>query len=83
MCEIGDTVARHVVMVEGLAELLRRIDFHRDGAVRRLLDQLGPGFDGWMHRVAWRHPMAEAKFDRLVLRDGRSGESNCGAAAAA
>ena len=34
--DVGDAVARHVVMVERLAELLRGIDLVRDGAAGRL-----------------------------------------------
>ncbi len=43
--EVGDAVARHVVMVEGLAELLRRIDLELDGATGGLLDRRAPVFE--------------------------------------
>ena len=40
--DVGDAVARHVVMVERLAELLRGKDLVFDGAVRGLLDSRRP-----------------------------------------
>ena len=40
--EVGDAVARHVVMIEGLAELLRRIDLVFDGAAGIFFDRGAP-----------------------------------------
>ncbi len=57
--EIGDAIARHVVMVECLAELLRRIDFICDRSVRGLLDVVGPVLDGLLQRMRRRHPVRE------------------------
>ena len=74
--DVGDAVARHVVMIERLAELLRRIDLHLDRAAGGLLDRGGPGFRRRMHRMRRRHPVSEAPLDRLVLceRGARGGE---------
>ena len=63
--DVGDAVARHVVVVERLAELLRREDLDLDGAAGGLLDRGGPGFGGRMHRMRRRHPVREAPLDRL------------------
>ena len=53
--EIGDAVARHVVMVECLAELLRRIDLVLDGSARVFLDVVAPFLDRLLQRMRRRH----------------------------
>ena len=78
MRDVGDAVARHVVMVERLAELLRRKDLDLDRAVRGLVDRCGPGFRRRDASDARRHPVREAQLDRLVLRERGAGEQQRG-----
>ena len=59
MRHVGDAVARHVVVIERLAELLRRIDLHLDRAAGGLLDRSRPGFRRRMHRM--RRPAPSAR----------------------
>ena len=49
--EVGDAVARHVVMVEGLAELLGRIDLVVQRAAGVLLDRGAPFFQRLLQRM--------------------------------
>ena len=65
--EVGDAVARHVVMVERLAELLRRKDLVGDGAVRGFLDVGAPVLDCLLQRMRRRHPVRQLQFDFLVV----------------
>ena len=71
--EVGDAVARHVVMVERLAELLRGIDLVLDGAARGLLDRGTPVFQRLLQRMRRRHPVRELELEGLVLRGGHAG----------
>ena len=76
--DVGDTVARHVVVVERLAELLRGEHRQLDAAARGLLDILGPG-DGRRHqRMRRRHPQRNFQIDGLVLRRGSCDSSREG-----
>ena len=70
--EVGDAVARHVVMVERLAELLRGIDLVLDGAVRSLLDRSAPVLHRLLQRMRRRHPVRQLQLEGLVLRCGRA-----------
>src|SRR6266404_5818962 len=65
--EVGDAVARHVVMVEGLAELLRRIDLVFERAVRGLLDRGAPFLEGLLQRMRGRDPVRQLELEGLVL----------------
>jgi hypothetical protein len=80
--EVGDAVARHVVMVERLAQLLRRVDLVPDGAVRRLLDRGAPLLQRLLQRVRRRHPVRQLEVERLLLsacgRRGREREAGRG-----
>src|SRR5262245_4448939 len=78
--EVGDAVARHVVMVEGLAELLRRKHFRLDGAVRRLLDRRAPFLHRFLQRMRGRHPVRKLELEGLVLseRGGSCDRQRCG-----
>ena len=49
--EVGDAVARHVVMVEGLAELLRRVNLVMQRAAGRLLDRGAPFLQRLLQRM--------------------------------
>jgi hypothetical protein len=69
--DIGDAVARHVVMIERLAELLGRKHFRLDGAARILLDRGGPVFQRLLQRMRGRHPVRDLQLEGLVLRDRR------------
>ncbi len=68
--EVDDAVARHVVVVERLAELLRRIDLGLDGAVRGLLDRCPPFLHRLLQRMRRRHPVRELEVEGLVLGAG-------------
>jgi hypothetical protein len=76
--DVGDAVARHVVVVERLAELLGGIDLHLDRAAGGLLDRSGPGFGGRVHRMRCRHPVRETPLHGLVLRERGAGHDECG-----
>ena len=65
--DVGDVVARHVVMVERLAELLRRKDRDLDRAVRRLGDIVRPFLGRLGQRVRGRNPERQPEVDLLVL----------------
>src|SRR6476659_11313845 len=67
--EVGDAVARHVVMVESLAELLGRKDFELDGAVRCLLDRCAPFLHRFLQRMRRRDPVRKLEIESLVLRE--------------
>ena len=67
--EVGDAVARHVVMVERLAELLGREDLELDGAVRCLLDRRAPFLHRLLQRMRRRHPVRKLEIEGLVLRE--------------
>src|SRR5208282_125610 len=73
---VGDAVARHVVMVKRLAELLRRIDFVFDGAAGIVLDRGAPILHRLLQRMRWRHPMRQLELEGLVLGRGRA-DSEC------
>src|SRR3954469_22201131 len=66
--EVGDAVARHVVMVESLAELLGRKDLELDGAVRCLLDRCAPFLHRFLQRMRRRDPVRKLEIESLVLR---------------
>ena len=66
--EVGDAVARHVVVVERLAELLGREERRLDGAAGGLLDVFAPGLATRDQRMRRRNPAREFQLDRLVLR---------------
>ncbi len=68
--DVGDAVARHVVMVERLAELLRRIDLVFDGAAGILFDRGAPLLHRFLQRMRRRHPVREFQLEGLVLRGG-------------
>ena len=68
--EVGDAVARHVVMVERLAELLRRKHLVLDGAAGGLLDRGAPVLDRLLQRMRRRHPVRQLQLEGLVLRRG-------------
>jgi hypothetical protein len=65
--EIGNAVARHVVMIEGAAELLRWEDLVFDASVRGLFDRSAPILHRLLQRVSRRHPMGELELEGLVL----------------
>src|SRR5213078_5396331 len=54
--QVRNAVARHIVMVERLAELLRGIDLVSDGAVRGFLDRRAPVFQRLLQWMRWRLP---------------------------
>ena len=58
--EIGDAVARHVIMVERLAELLRRKDLVFDGSAGGLFDIGAPVLDRLLQADASAEPNATA-----------------------
>src|ERR1043165_7663237 len=74
--DVGDAVARHVVMVERLVELLRGKHLRLDGAVRGLLDRAAPVLERLLQRMRRRHPVRQAQLKGLVLR-GRGGGAQC------
>src|ERR1051325_958072 len=65
--EVGDAVARHVVMVESLAELLRGIDLIVNGAAGLLLHGGAPFFQRLLQRMRWRYAMRQLEFESLFL----------------
>ena len=65
--EIGDAVARHVVMVERLAELLRRKDLVCDGAAGGFLDVGAPVLDCLLQRMRRRYPVRQLELELLVV----------------
>ena len=73
--DVGDVVARHVVMIERLAELFRWKDRDLDRAARGLRDILAPGFGRAGQRVRGRDPEREPEVDLLILSEGGSGDS--------
>ena len=73
--DVGDVVARHVVMIERLAELLRWKDRDLDRAAGGLGDILAPRFGRTGQRVRGRNPEREPEVDLLVLSEGGSGDS--------
>ncbi len=69
--DVGNAVARHVVVVERLAELLGGEDRRLDGAVRGLLD-VGCPFLGRRHqRMGGRQPDRDFQVHCLVLGERR------------
>ena len=76
--EVGDAVARHVVMVEGLAELLRRIDLVLDGAAGGLLDRGAPFLERLLQRMRRRHPVRQLELEGLVLGEAGGGRAATG-----
>ncbi len=70
--DVGDAVAGHVVMVLGLAQLLRRKDGELQGPVRGLRDRLAPLDDVGVQRVLGRDPVRELELHGLG--EGRAGE---------
>src|SRR6185312_5107539 len=78
--EIGDAVARHVVVVKRLAKLLGRIDLILDGAAGIFLDRGAPFLQCLLQRMRWWHPMRQLEFKSLVLceRAGRATDQQGG-----
>src|SRR6185369_1398575 len=77
--EIGDAVARHVVMVERLAQLLGREQCSGESPVRGLLDVVDPGLQAGVQGMLGRHPAGKLECDRFVLGLRRSrGKRQCG-----
>src|SRR5262245_17900687 len=78
--EVGDAVARHVVMVERLAELLAREDFNFHGAAGILFDRGPPLLQRLLQRMLRRDPMRQLEFERFVLceRAGRAANQQGG-----
>ena len=66
--DVGNAVARHVVMVDGLAELLGRKDRGGNRAARRVGDVVGPDLCRGHQRMRGRHPDRNLQIDGLVLR---------------
>ena len=66
--DVGDAVARHVVVVERLTQLLCRKDFVGDGSVRGFLNIVAPVLDRLLQRMRRRHPVRDFQIDGLVLR---------------
>ena len=76
--DVGDAVARHVVVVEGLAELLRRKHGKRHGAVGGRLHRAAPVLQRLLQRMRRRHPVRQLQVNRLVLRSHRrSDRAHC------
>ena len=67
---VDDAVARHVVMVEGLAELLGGIDRHLQRSPGLLGDVVGPGLRRLDQRMRRRNPERKAQIDRRVGGEG-------------
>src|SRR5450830_16222 len=67
--DVGDTVARHVVMVEGFAELLGRIDLVMQRAPGLLLDRGAPIFQRLLQRMRRRYPVRQLELESLFLRE--------------
>ena len=76
--DVGDVVARHVVMIERLAELLGGKDRDLDRAVRRFGDILRPGLGRLGQRVRGRDPEREPEVDLLVLSESGGGDPERG-----
>src|SRR5450759_1588067 len=76
--EVGDAIARHVVMVEGLAELLGGIDLVFDGAAGVLLHGGAPFFQRLLQRVRRRHPVRELEFEGFILGERRGRRADQG-----
>ncbi len=74
--DVGDVVARHVVMIERLAELLRWKDRNLDRAARGLGDILAPRLGRTGQRVRGRDPEREPEVDLLVLCESGGGDSD-------
>ncbi len=68
--DVGNVVARHVVVVERLAELLRGKDGDLDRAVGVLGDILRPRLGGPGQRVRGRDPEREPEVDLLIRSEG-------------
>ena len=67
--EVGDAVARHVVVVERFAELLRRKHLGFDRSVRRLLDGCAPLLHRLLQRMRGRNPVRELELEGFLLRE--------------
>jgi hypothetical protein len=82
---VGNAVARHVVVVGGLAQLLRGKESDLDGALGRGFHRLGPGLKaGLGQRVRAGQPVRELQFNGLVLglrTQGAGGERGHGGGA--
>ncbi len=73
--QLGDAVARHVVMVGRLAELLRREQRNLDGALGGSFHRLRPRLVAELgERMVGRHPVGELQLDLLVLGARRHGD---------
>src|SRR3984957_9948589 len=70
--DVGDAVARHVVVIERLAELLCRINARFDGAARGLLDRGAPILQRLLQGMRCRHPMRYLQLEGFFLRNSRS-----------
>src|SRR5277367_2895831 len=70
--DVGDAVARHVVVIERLAVLLCRIDAGFDGAARGLLDRGAPILQRLLQGMRCRHPMRYLQLEGFFLRRSRS-----------
>src|SRR3974390_903553 len=66
--EVGNPVARHVVMVERLAELLRGVDLVMDRAAGILFDRRAPILQRLLQRMRRRYPMRNFQIEGLLLR---------------
>src|SRR5262249_2642378 len=71
--QIGDAVARHIVMIERLAELLRGEDLVLDSSPGRAFDVGAPVFDRLLQRMGRGNPMRQLELDGLVFGKRRSG----------
>src|SRR5258707_9143090 len=77
--DVGDPVARHVVMVERLAELLRRENLGLDRAAGCLFDRRTPIFQGLLQRMRRRYPVRQFELEGLFLRpSSRYGRGHTG-----
>ncbi len=70
--DVGDVVARHVVMIERLAELLGGKDRDLDCAVRRFGDIRRPCLGRAGQWMRGRDPEREPEVDLLVLSEGEN-----------
>ena len=74
--DVGDAVARHVVMVERLAELLGGKNLEVQGAAGGLVDRGRPVLERFLQRMRGRCPRGNLQIEALVLRLRRRAAKN-------
>src|SRR4051794_25787000 len=69
--KLDDSITRHVVVIERLAQLLRGIDRRFNRASGGLLDRRGPLLHCLLQGMGWRNPMRQLELNDFVLRRSR------------